>query len=302
MPYPPTTIGQPGSVRGHPARTAVPAFTAAVVLLVTACAGSAEPAEQTASEPANPTEAVEPLTLNAELVRSRRDEANERLRVEVTNGGEQAVPIDGLRLVAEPYSPNPSDISGGNQINPGQTIAYRVVHGEPECVEDEPTPGPVRVEVTSGDREVTLDVGESADVIKRMLTVDCARARILDVVTIRFDTEWDVHSNGNEQTGTLLIERRDGGPPVTLAGVRNSINYTLEMIEPDSHPTLEENEKLLAVPVRSRGSRCDGHAMGDNSKPFGFSAYLSVDGGPETLVEFTADEQPDNFLRLCSAD
>ncbi len=282
--------------------TAVPALTAAVVLLVTACGGSAEPAEETASESADPTEAVEPLKLSAELVRSRRDEANERLRIEVTNGGDQAVPIDGLRLVAEPYSPEAGDVSGGRRINPGQTIAYQVIHGDPECVEDEPTPGPVHVEVTSGGQQVTLDAGESADLIRRMLTVDCARARILDVVTIRFDTEWDVHSSGNEQVGTLLIERRNGGPPVTLTGLRNSINYTLEMLEPDSHPTLEEGEKVLAVPVRSRGSRCDGHAMGDNSKPFGFSAYFSVDGGPETLVEFTADEQPDNFLRLCSAD
>jgi hypothetical protein len=156
------------------------------------------------------------------------------------------------------------------------------------------------VHVTSGEQQITLDPGESADLIGRMLSVDCARQRILDVVSIRFDTEWDLHSNGNEQLGTLLIERHDGGPPVTLVGVRNSINYTLELLDPDSQPTLEAGEKTLAVPVRSRGARCDGHAMGDNSKPFGFSALLSLDGGPETLVEFTADEQPDNFLRLCS--
>lgn len=272
----------------------------AVALILTAgCGGDDQPAA--APTTAQSTNSItEPPNLSAELVRSRRDEANERLRIELTNRGDQPVPIDGVRLVAEPYTPEPGEISGGRQLDPGRTIAYRVVHGDPDCVGDDPKPGAVQVHVTSGEEQMTLDPGESADLIARMLSVDCARQRILEVVSIRFDTEWDLHSNGNEQVGTLLIERHDGGPSVTLNGVRNSINYTLEMLDPDSEPTLEEGEKTLAVPVRSRGARCDGHAMGDNSKPFGFSALLSLDGGPETLVEFTADEQPDNFLRLCS--
>jgi hypothetical protein len=272
----------------------------AVALILTAgCGGDDQPAA--APTTAQSTNSItEPPNLSAELVRSRRDEANERLRIELTNRGDQPVPIDGVRLVAEPYTPEAGEISGGRQLDPGRTIAYRVVHGDPDCVGDDPKPGPVQVQVTSGEEQITLDPGESADLIARMLSVDCARQRILDVVSIRFDTEWDLHSNGNEQVGTLLIERHDGGPSVTLNGVRNSINYTLEMLDPDSEPTLEAGEKTLAVPVRSRGARCDGHAMGDNSKPFGFSALLSLDGGPETLVEFTADEQPENFLRLCS--
>lgn len=272
---------------------------AVALFLIAGCGGDDQPAA--APTTAQSTNSItQPPDLSAELVRSRRDEANERLRVELTNRGDQPVPIDGVRLVAEPYTPEPGEISGGRQLDPGRTIAYRVVHGDPDCVGDDPKPGPVQVHVTSGEEQITLDPGESADLIARMLSVDCARQRILDVVSIRFDTEWDLHSNGNEQVGTLLIERHDGGPSVTLNGVRNSINYTLEMLDPDSEPTLEEGEKTLAVPVRSRGARCDGHAMGDNSKPFGFSALLSLDGGPETLVEFTADEQPENFLRLCS--
>jgi hypothetical protein len=290
-----------GPIRSKPAKYAAAGSFAVALILAAGCGGDDEPAAApSAIQPTNPAEVAEPLNLSAELVRSRRDEANERLRIEVTNRGDQPVAIDGVRLVAEPYTPGPGEISGGRQLNPDQTIAYRVVHGDPECPGDDPKLGPVQVHVTSGDQQVTLDPGDSADLIGRLLSVDCARQRILDVVTIRFDTEWDVDSNGNEQVGTLLIERRDGGPRVTLTGVRNSINYTLEMLDHDSEPTLEAGEKTLAVPVRSRGARCDGHAMGDNSKPFGFSALLSLDGGPETLVEFTADEQPENFLRLCS--
>ena len=298
MPLHPTRASS-GPIRSKLAKHAAAGSLAVALILAAGCGGDDEPsAAPSAAQSTNPV--TEPLNLSAELVRSRRDEANERLRIELTNRGDQPVPIDGVRLVAEPYTPEAGEISGGRQLDPGRTIAYRVVHGDPDCLGDDPKPGPVQVHVTSGDQQVTLDPGDSADLIGRMLSVDCARQRVLDVVTIRFDTEWDVDSNGNEQVGTLLIERRDGGPRVTLTGVRNSINYTLEMLDPDSEPTLEAGEKTLAVPVRSRGARCDGHAMGDNSKPFGFSALLSLDGGPETLVEFTADEQPENFLRLCS--
>jgi hypothetical protein len=298
MPLHPTRASS-GPIRSKLAKHAAAGSLAVALILAAGCGGDDEPsAAPSAAQSTNPV--TEPLNLSADLVRSRRDEANERLRVELTNRGDQPVPIDGVRLVAEPYTPEAGEISGGRQLDPGRTIAYRVVHGDPDCAGDDPKPGPVQVHVTSGEQQITLDPGESADLIGRMLSVDCARQRILDVVSIRFDTEWDLHSNGNEQLGTLLIERHDGGPPVTLVGVRNSINYTLELLDPDSQPTLEAGEKTLAVPVRSRGARCDGHAMGDNSKPFGFSALLSLDGGPETLVEFTADEQPDNFLRLCS--
>ncbi|HEX6339129.1 MAG TPA: hypothetical protein VFZ85_19400 [Jiangellaceae bacterium] len=288
-----------GRSRTRPARHAAAWSLAVALVLAAGCGGDDEPATApTATE--STSSLTEPLDLSAELVRSRRDEANERLRVELTNRGDQAVPIDGVQLVAEPYTPQPGEISGGRELGPGRTFAYQVVHGDADCVGDDPRPGPVEVRVTSGEQQITLDPGESSDLIDRMLTADCARQRILDVVSIRFGTEWDVHGNGNEQVGTLLIERHDGGPPVTLTGVRNSINYTLEMLDPDSRPTLDEGEKILEVPVRSRGARCDGHAMGDNSKPFGFSAFLSLGVGPETLVEFTADDQPENFLRLCS--
>ena len=294
MPSPPPTAGH------QRAQRAVLALLAAVMLLATGCGDSDESAEPAASESPSPDQVSAPLELSAKLVRSRRDDANRRLRIELTNLGEQPVPVDELRLVAPPYAPEPGEISGGRQLRPGQTTAYRITHGDPECAGDEPVPGQVQVELTSGEQHVTIDPGESADLIGRMLTVDCARQRILDIVDIRFDTEWELHSNGNEQVGTLLIERRNGGPAVTLTGVRHNINYTLEMLEPNSKPTLEEGEKTLAVPVRTRGANCGGHAMGDNSKPFEFSAYLSVVGGPEALVEFTAEDQEENFLRLCS--
>lgn len=299
MPIPPTMIGWSARIRAPRAKRRLAALIAVALTLATGCGEGDDSAEPSATESTIPTEVAEPLTLGAKLVRSRRDEANERLRIELTNLGEQPVPIDELRLVAPPYSPEPGEIRSG-QLNPGQTIAFRITYGDPECAGDDPAPGQIQVEVTSGDQQVTVDPGESSDLIQSMLTADCARQRILEVVNIRFDTEWDVHSNGNEQVGTLLLERKAGGPQVTLTGVRGGINYTLEMLDPDADTTLAADEQTLTIPVRSRGARCDGHAMGDNSKPFGFAAWISLDGGPETLVEFTADEQPDNFLRLCS--
>lgn len=300
MLFRPTTTRFARTIKASLAGRAVTGLIAAV-LLASGCGGDDNPAAQPSpAESTSPTEVAEPLNLTTELIRSRRDEANERLRVRVTNLGDQPVPIDGLRLIAPPFTPDPGEISGGRQLNPGQTLAYRVVHGDPECVGDDPATGTVQVEVISGDQQITLDPGESVELIQRILTITCARERVLGVVDIRLDTEWDVHSNGNEQTGTLLIERKNGGPAVTLVGVRGGINYTLDMLERDTQPVLEEGEQTLAVPVHSRGARCDGHAMGDNSKPYGFSAWLQLDGRQEVLIEFTAEDQPDNFVRLCS--
>lgn len=245
-----------------------------------------------ATPPAEPE-----IQLSAQLLTSRRDEANGQIRIRLTNLGEQPVPLDAIMLDAEPYSPDPARINT-SELAPGQTVAYPVVHGSPTCVGDEPTPGPVAVEVVSGGREVSVDPGDSAALIARMLTLACGRERVAELVTIEFDDDWEWTEGTAEQTGTLLLTRRQAGPPLELTGVRGGVNYTLEQLEPGP-VTVEEDASEVRVPIRTRAARCEAHAMADNSKPYGFTTFFSIDGGPDINVEFSAPDQRDNLDRLC---
>lgn len=237
------------------------------------------------------------IALSAQLLTSRRDQANGQIRIGLTNLGERPVPLKGITLVAEPYSPQPARINTP-ELAPGQTVAYPVVHGSPTCVGDAPTPGPVSVEVDSGDRQVSVDPGESADLIARMLALACGRERIAELVTIEFDDDWTWTDGASEQTGTLVLTRRQAGPPLALTGVRGGVNFTLEQLEPGP-VTVDEGTPETRVPIRSRAARCEAHALADNSKPYGFTAFVSIDGGPELNVEFSGADHRAEFDRLC---
>lgn len=274
-----------------------------VPLLLAACAGEepggAEPRAGTDSGAASaiPSAEAEP-ELSAELVTSRRDEANGQIRIRLTNLGDQPVPLDDIMLIAEPYSPEPARINTG-VLPPGRTVAYPVVHGSPECVGAEPTPGPVSVEVFSGDRQVSIDPGDSGDLISRMLRLACGRERVAELVAIEFGDDWDWTEGASEQTGTLVLTRREAGPPVELTMVRGGVNFTLEQLEPGP-VAVDEDATEVRLPIRTRGARCEAHALADNSKPYGFTAFFSIDGGPEVNVEFSGADHREQFDRLCA--
>jgi hypothetical protein len=243
--------------------------------------------------------AAEPeIALSAQLVTSRRDEANGQIRIRLTNRGEQPVPLGAITLVAEPYSPGPARINT-RELAPGQTVAYPVVHGAPTCMGDAPTPGPVSVEVISDGRQVSVDPGDSADLIARMLTLACGRERVAELVTIEFDDDWQWDEGATEQTGTLLLTRRRSGPPLELTGVRGGVNYTLEQLDPGP-VMVDEDASEVRVPIRTKAARCEAHALADNGKPYGFTTFFSIDGGPDVHVEFSGTDHRDQFDRLCA--
>lgn len=282
-------------------RSVVVACATAVVVAGCAVAdpdGAPGAGAATGSGVASATPSAEPeIALSAELVTSRRDEANGQIRIRLTNLGEQPVPLDGIVLVAEPYSPEPARINT-RELPPGRTVAYPVVYGSPNCVGDEPTPGPVSVEVVSGDRQVSVDPGDSAHLIARMLSLACGRERVAKLVSIEFGDDWTWTEGASEQTGTLVLTRLQAGPPVELTMVRGGVNFTLEQLEPGP-VTVDEEASEVRVPIRTRGARCDAHAVADNSKPYGFTAFFSIDGAPEVNVEFAGTDQREEFDRLC---
>jgi hypothetical protein len=134
-----------------------------------------------------------------------------------------------------------------------------------------------------------------------MLATACGRQRIAELVDIGLVSDWKWSEGSNEQTGTLTIARRTAGPPLTLTGVRGGVNFTLELLELSGPLILAADEDALTLPVRSRAARCEAHALADNSKPYGFSAWLAIGDDPPIHIEFSAHDQPDNFDRLCGS-
>lgn len=281
------------------------AAAGAAIVLASCTAAGGGPAPQSGSagtdDTANPAADAGSIDLAAEVVASRRDQAGGQIRIRLTNLGDLPVPIDTVRLVAHPYSPEPARINT-RELGPGRTVAYPIVHGEPECAGESPTPGPVTVEIDAGDQHVSVVPSDSTNALRRMLTAACGRQRVAELVSIGLDTDWAWTEGGSEQTGTLIITRRTDGPPVTLTGVRGGVNFTLELLESERPSTLEADEEILTVPVRSRAARCEPHALADNSKPYAFTAWVSLAGGPEIHVEFSAADQRGNLDRLCAGE
>ena len=241
------------------------AVSAAAVLAV-GCSAAAEP-EEPATE------------LSGRIRQSNLDQSLASIRVQLRNDSPEPVDVKDVVLHAPPFPDVASDDDA--TIAPGRRIDFRFVYGEPTCSGATPTPEPATAQALADRREVDLDVEDSQNVLRRLLTLYCDRQRLAEVVTVDLGETWTPDPAGDSLLGTIELHRVGGDDEVTLERTSGSVVFRIEpasMAEPVA--VLEAGQDAISAPVRATALRCDPHALAEGKKNYVFAVWLGLAGGP----------------------
>lgn len=275
----------------HAERRSAAVALVAAAALAAGCGGTSEPAS---AEP----------ELAGRIIQSRLDQSLDSIRVQVANEGDEPVRVADVVLHAPPFPDAASEDDA--VIPPGQRIDFRAEYGQPTCADPTPTPAVATAAVFADGRPIEIDVEDSHDVLKRLLTQLCGRQQLAAVVDVRLGQQWTGDPSGDALLGTIELRRvDDGAPVVTLERVAGgSVVFELQPVDSSApQVTLPAGEDHLSVPVRVTAQRCEPHAQAEDKKKYVFPVWLAVAGGREPIdidLEVDVRAQP-AFDSLCDA-
>jgi hypothetical protein len=254
----------------------------------------------TTAESSAPTPAVE---LTGRVRQSNLDQSLSSIRVQLLNEGTEPVDVEEVLLQVSPFPDVASDDDG--VVPPGRRIDFRVEYGDPTtCAGDSPTPGPATAQVVADGRQVEVDVEDSQNVLRRLLTLYCDRQRLAEVVTISLGERWTPADGADALLGTIELHRVAGDAEVTVRHLAGSVVYQLRpATSGEPIAVLAAGQDAISVPVLATALRCDPHALAEGKKNYVFPVWLGLAGGPEEVkVELTAElEVRPTFDTLCPA-
>ena len=278
--------------------------TVAVVLVCVACGGSG------ASSP----DATSPAPqLVAEIDQLRSDQVVNRVQIGLTNGGDETVIVDSLR-VRIPGFRSPGALAKDSPVAPGRPVNLPWPYGTVRCGSDAaPDVGrPVvtlRVHTESDPtaRTLRLTGSDPTGVLQRIADRTCAVERINREVALDFAGQWrpEQGPDGVILHGTLRARLRIDEPR-EVTEVRGAIMYGLSPDEsagpvPTPLALLTSNRRQAAIPVIAYAARCDGHTKGEIKKPYEFLVWVSSPGAEPVAVTPTVNQSTKDALRLaCS--
>jgi hypothetical protein len=248
----------------------------AAVALVVSCATAAEPAEPAAE-------------LSGRVRQSNLDQSLASIRVQLRNDSAEPVDVDDVVLHAPPFPDVASDDDA--TIAPGRRIDFRFVYGEPTCSGATPTPEAAAAQVVVDGRPVKVDVEDSQNVLRRLLTLYCDRRLLAEVVTVELGETWTPDPAGDALLGTIDLHRVGGDAEVTVDHVSGSVVFRLQpagTAEPIA--VLGAGQDTISAPIKATALRCDPHALAEGKKNYVFPVWVGLAGGPdEVKVEVTAE-------------
>lgn len=227
-------------------------------------------------EPAAPPPSAAPdLSATAEIRRSFM--APGVVAVAVTNHGDAPVRVLGVELVTESFAPlgeQAFDAAVPPSAHPRDLMTE---YGEARCPDGiESTAAPatavLRVETEDGTvHEVAAGLPHPNGTLDRLLKEACAAQ------AVRAAAEVELGALAEAEDGTLagdLTVRPLAGAALGVTEVRGSVLFELSMGEREAGPG-----GAVVAPIGFDAARCSGHAVGDAKQPFGFTVWITIDGG-----------------------
>lgn len=234
-----------------------------------------------------------PVALSAEVRQYRNDVALRRLSVTVTNDGDRTVSLRGVRLAAPGFAPLPM-ADPEVELAPGDRVDLPVPYGAVTCGAP---PGQDRAELRVDGREVTVELPVDGGLLERLRRKDCTQQEVARAVALSLGT---FARAGKQLTGTLVLTRQGGAAPVTLTEAGGTIVYT---VRPAGLPAvLAPGATRLEVPVTLTATRCDGHALSQNSRGAVFTFFIAVGGAEPVQVPTLADAALQGQLAALATD
>ena len=225
------------------------------------------------------------VTVSAELVQYRSDEALHRVQVKVTNGGDTATVVDRFLLTLPGFADVPAREPDA-RLEAGRRVDLPLVFGTASCDGAEPvavrgTPS-VRLWLDGSTDPVEVEAADPGGLVPRLAAEECAQRAVTDVVPLAFADTWTAVGNG-AVTGTLQLGEVHG--PARLVRVDGT---TLFGIAPVSPLPIELGE-AVDVPVTLRPQRCDPHAVADSSRGYAFRVGVALGDAEPVLVTVDVD-------------
>ncbi len=237
------------------------------------------------------------LRLDASVTQFRFDEGTRNLKAGVTNNGTGAVRVSQATIVWGGFA-FPTIPIGGGPVPPGQTAAFTIAYGAPQCSQP-PTGRPTLLAVVDGrTRRLPLRV-EDPQLLVRLHAKECARER-LDAaasVELRLGTRTEEVRGEEYLPGDLLLRHRPGSTArVGVVDLGGSV--LIDLVPRDGRKALPgqlpPRTDSLSFPVLlGSAHRCDAHARGQSSQTFLISAYVRLADEPTQRVTLplTTDER-----------
>jgi hypothetical protein len=263
------------------------AWCVALLLAIAAC--SDEDGDGTA-------EPISAADIAVEAVESRNLSADGNLGVAVTNTGDEPLELSGITLTAPPYPA--ASTTPRAPLEPGRTVVYAVPKGPPSCETPAGHPDGAApdeafiVDLVVGDATVTLPVGRP-EVLRRIGDRECGVENVLAVADVTFGAPVPDGTTGagSSVATTVEVTRRSGTMgTVAVTGVRGTPQFSLAGAVEPPLAVLGPGDGSAVAAVTASALRCDAHVLAEGKKNFTFGVFLSLDDGPDALVEIQAPE------------
>lgn len=220
------------------------------------------------------------LTATAEIRRSFM--APGVVAIAVANHGDAPVQVVGVELVTESFAPlgvQEFDAHVPPSEHPRDLLTD---YGEARCpdgVDSTARPASVVLDVETEDgatHQVVAELSYPNGTLDRLLREACAAQAIAASTAIELGELTETPDGTLE--GGLTLRPLDGAA-IGATDVRGSVLFTVESAPFATGPLQGAAGESIVVPLAFDASRCDGHAVGDAKQPFGFTVWLTIDGG-----------------------
>jgi hypothetical protein len=223
-----------------------------------------------------------PPALTAEVRQYRSDVPLRMMSATVTNGGSAAVLIERVQLVAPGFIALPS-VDVDIEVPGGSRVDVPVSYGLARCSSPPPEGAAVVRTRVRGAGEVVVHLSPAGGLLDRLHASECAQAAVRAAVSIELGPGWV--RRGGRLEGTLVVQRRSGDLPVEVREPGGHIVFTVRGELP---AVLAAGQQHLTVPLRVTPTRCDGHALSQNSRSAVFPFVLAVGDGEPVQVPAAA--------------
>jgi hypothetical protein len=239
--------------------------------------------------------------LIATLQRSTLFETRRSLRLTVTNGGNQDVEIAAVQLdspLFEPVALQVRDVP----VAASDRVAIPLPFGMAQCDDVADDPPELIARLAGDDVRVAIEEVPSG-VLSELNTEECAATAVLASVDLQLGDTWQ-RTEARTIEGEVELAQRSSGVTATLDELRGNVIFAVRAGDgPGSALEVGDATRRAAGPVAITAARCDPHALIEYKRTFIFTAYVAVDDGEPTRVDFEAEggarRALEELLRSC---
>ena len=275
------------------------ASVAIAVVFAVAVGCAADDDNAGTADSGEPTGPVANVT--ATLQRSTLFETHRSLRLTVSNRGDQELEIEAVQLdspLFEPVAPQVRDVP----VPASDRVAIPLPFGTAQCDDVADDPPELIARLAGDDLRMAIEEVPSG-VLSELNTEECAATAVLASVDLHLGDTWQ-RTEARTIEGEIELAQRSSGVTATLDELRGNVIFGVSAGEgTGSALEVADATPTAAGPIAITAARCDPHALIEYKRTFIFTAYVAVDDGEPTRVDFEAEggarRALEELLRSC---